>query len=142
MVAENISKYITSTNYPNVHNDNENCWWLIYSQTYVKIEIINLDIEECCDNVKIYDGDDVGEKLMEDLKSGHIGKKYTSTGRYFSIIFMSDSSVSHNGFSIRYWQTDKPGGGKTDTTDAGGIIGGVIGVTIFAVVIYCIDSAW
>ena len=138
MVAGNFSKYINSPNYPSNYPHNSGCWWLIYSPTYVEIEIVDLNIEECCDHVKIYDGYDWDENVIEDLEYSHVSKRYSSTGQYFSVTFTSDGSQSRSGFSIRYWQTDEPGdgvGGDGGGVSIGGIVGAIVGVSVFVVVI-------
>ncbi|XP_054885765.1 deleted in malignant brain tumors 1 protein-like isoform X2 [Poeciliopsis prolifica] len=93
-----------SPNYPSNYPNNAKCTWYIrpsLSGHSIRLELVNLRAECSFDWFDIYDGYDTNSRRVRQLCSAN-SFVYHSTGRYLTIHFSSDSSVTGQGFLASY----------------------------------------
>ena len=94
-----------SPNYPNDYFNSADVSWQIRNQygNYVEMEVMIMNLESCCDYVRIYDGSSVGSPLLVSLSgSNNNGNTYYSSGSFMYVRFTSEGSVTRRGFQLRY----------------------------------------
>ncbi|XP_077993791.1 cubilin-like [Glandiceps talaboti] len=104
-----VDGFIQSTNYPDNHNPNMNCTWVIESPNLsdkVTLTFTHLEIEpygECqADYILILDGNDADAPEIARLCGTTIPAAITSTGNALFVNFIADFSVQGTGFFARY----------------------------------------
>lgn len=65
-----------------------------------------IDIESCCDRVKVYDGLNNAAPLLGTFTGGTLPNAIFSTNNYMYVTFETDGSVTHTGFRINYTAGD------------------------------------
>ena len=113
--ATPTEKYIQSPNYPDEYESNANCRWLITSDAYVAIQVMDIDVEYCCDDAILFDGINDSSREIEDLSISDMNETFTSSGPAMYIRFTSDSSLTKRGFRLRYYLTES--GATVDEDD-------------------------
>jgi len=97
---------IYSPNYPDNYFDNANVAWQIhnYYGSRIVLEVVEMDLERCCDMVQIFDGSSRSSPLIATVTgtNENIGHKYFSTSNYMYVLFTSDGSVTGRGFQLKY----------------------------------------
>ncbi|XP_046558194.1 deleted in malignant brain tumors 1 protein-like isoform X2 [Haliotis rubra] len=89
--SNSLSGYITSPNYPGDYFNNAHCEYIIDPGTYVYLHVVDKNLEPCCDHLVIYDQHDNNVTDTDYLY-----------GRYFRVVFTSDSSEVYRGFKLYY----------------------------------------
>lgn len=65
----------------------------------LSVTLRNIDIESCCDRLRIYDGPNTGSPLIVNLTGTNAGPvTYNSTGTSMTFNFFSDGSIVYAGF--------------------------------------------
>ncbi|CAK8695000.1 scavenger receptor cysteine-rich domain-containing protein DMBT1-like [Clavelina lepadiformis] len=93
-----------SAGYPNSYYNSMNCTWLIYSpypEFVIKLTVIDIQLESCCDHLYIYDGNDADDLLLAELGSEDYGTFYSSDV-YLFLNFLTDDSTTGKGFLLNY----------------------------------------
>ena len=101
---DHSTQYIRSFNWPNDYPSDSNCRWIIrsYDAPYIRVEVMNLDLESCCDFLRLYDGDTTHYYSAPDKEFYSTDSYYFSEGSVVTIEFSSDSGVQHSGFQLKY----------------------------------------
>ena len=92
--------------YPSNYEDNIICNWEVTSpiQTTIKLAFDDFETEECCDELKIYDGPSMKGNMME-FRGTTVPAFYQSTGNSLYLQFKSDHSSTRKGFNLSYsWE--------------------------------------
>ncbi|XP_065344562.1 cubilin [Cloeon dipterum] len=102
---------LQSPNYPNSYPHNTECKWEIEVEagTSVELTINDLQMEQGADctfdNLKVYGGPDENSPLLLHTCSKHARVlRVTTSGRYMTVTFKSDSSSNGKGFNAYYRQ--------------------------------------
>ncbi|XP_015240682.1 PREDICTED: deleted in malignant brain tumors 1 protein-like [Cyprinodon variegatus] len=91
-----------SPNYPNNYQNYLDCTWYIRpGRQFIRLQISDLDTECCCDWVYVYDGSSTSSRNVLQLCSTNY-VVYHSTGRYLTVRFRTDGSVTNRGFQASY----------------------------------------
>ncbi|XP_067673641.1 deleted in malignant brain tumors 1 protein-like isoform X2 [Haliotis asinina] len=86
-----LSGYITSPNYPGDYFNNAHCEYIIEPGTSVYLQVVDKDLEGCCDHLVIYD-----------QHGNNVTDNNYRYGSYFRVVFTSDGSVARRGFKLYY----------------------------------------
>lgn len=92
-----------SPHYPHTYPSNAHCTWHLTSffwQT-VSLTFTFVDLEFCCDYVRVYDGPTDQAPLLGQVP-GNQGNSFNSSSRYMTVIFSSDNSWSQQGFRAEW----------------------------------------
>jgi len=73
----------------------------------ITLRFENFSTENCCDKVRLYDGNEISAPLLAELSGPVTPSSYASSQRYLYVRFTSDNSVQHKGFSASYSSTAK-----------------------------------
>nr|XP_055027440.1 uncharacterized protein LOC129417036 isoform X2 [Misgurnus anguillicaudatus] len=104
--AEPCGDYMTdlmgefsSPQYPNNYPNNARCTWTIHStgQTTVLLTFTFVDLEKCCDYIKVFDGPTSLYPLLGELRENR-RQSFNSTQNDVTVVFYSDGSVTKKGF--------------------------------------------
>ncbi|KAM3605922.1 uncharacterized protein V6R79_007305 [Siganus canaliculatus] len=94
-----------SPGYPSNYPANVDCIWYIRAGRYVKLELLDVNIESvqnCVfDAIYVYDGSSSSSRLMAKICGTNNDVIY-STGYYLTVRFKSDNIVHLSGFHARY----------------------------------------
>ncbi|XP_073784567.1 scavenger receptor cysteine-rich domain-containing protein DMBT1 isoform X1 [Danio rerio] len=92
-----------SPRYPNNYLDNSYCTWTIHStgNTTVSLTFNDVDLETCCDYIRVYDGPSTLHPLLEEIRD-YRNQSFKSTGNTLTVLFYSDSSVTRRGFHANW----------------------------------------
>lgn len=106
LVAVPMSSTMYSDNWPGIYQSYTSCSCLFNSNKSnykIQLDIGDLDIESCCDELLVYDGSDSTAEVLG-VFSGHSTGIQTliSTTNALYIEFRTDQIVQHTGFSIVY----------------------------------------
>ncbi|XP_048238678.1 cubilin-like isoform X2 [Haliotis rufescens] len=110
LTAYNHMSYLSSPGYPENYKNHLDCRWVIRAMsgfTTVKIEVTDAHLEYDCsfDNISIYDGQDMSAKLMG-VFCARNRPTLQSSGMFIFIRFQTDSSRTHEGFQVKYYETE------------------------------------
>ena len=103
------SSYLSSPGYPYSYDNSQTCDWRItsdYSNNVVQLEILDIDLEACCDYVDVYDGSSSDYPRLVRLTNQN--ETVYSTGKYMYLQWRTDSSITRKGFRFRYSATTSP----------------------------------
>ena len=92
--------------YPSNYEDDIICNWEVTSpiQNTIRLTFDDFETEECCDNLKIYDGPSMSGNMME-FKGTTLPASYQSTGNSLYLQFISDNAITMKGFKLSYsWE--------------------------------------
>ena len=105
--------YMYSPGYPYSYTNNLYCRWTLstYSNFVIQLNVLELNLEQCCDYVNVYDGSSLHYPLLTRLSESTT--RLHSTGRYMYITFTTDHSVTDQGFRFRVKATTP----QTTTTE-------------------------
>lgn len=89
-----------SSNYSN----NQDCSWLITPEnsSTITLEFTSFHLENCCDVVKVYDGNSSAAPLIASYQGSTIPTDITSSGPSLYITFTSDNTATFPGFEASY----------------------------------------
>ncbi|XP_037397845.1 deleted in malignant brain tumors 1 protein-like [Pygocentrus nattereri] len=99
----NSSGEFFSPQYPNNYPNNANCTWrlLASERRTVNVTFTFVELEACCDSIRVYDGRTDASPLL-----GHLPQDerhhYSSTRNSLTVVFSSDSCVNHQGFRAQW----------------------------------------
>ncbi|CAK8682025.1 unnamed protein product [Clavelina lepadiformis] len=105
LYADLEEKVFFSPGFPRSHPNNINITWSIraFNKLYaVEINVAHLELEYCCDKLYIYDGPSPSYSLLGSLTGIVSNRSFQSSGNYMFIHFVTDSSVTYQGFEIKY----------------------------------------
>ena len=122
--ATSSAMHLQSPYYPSEYDLNSVCEWLITSDGQVSIQVKDIDLEECCDSVQLFDGFSDQDQEIVNLKSIHMNETFNSSGSVMYIRFTSDKSVVKRGFQLEYSGINT----RNDSSMTYIIVGVVIGV--------------
>ncbi|XP_025101604.1 deleted in malignant brain tumors 1 protein-like [Pomacea canaliculata] len=96
--------FLTSPNYPSQYGNNINCRRVIAAPAgyVIKVTILNLSLELNYDYVDLLDGISDSCSRLGRFYSMPSVRVYFSSGRYMSIRFFTDGSVTNSGFRLKY----------------------------------------
>ena len=97
------------------------CYWQITSDSLVKIEVLDIDLQDYADALKFYDGDSQYFGMLGTLSSSSTFNTVSSTGAHMFITFTTDDNIEARGFQLRYKSTE-----PTNTLVVVGSCGGVL----------------
>uniref|UniRef100_A0A8C1G1Y1 CUB and zona pellucida-like domain-containing protein 1 n=1 Tax=Cyprinus carpio TaxID=7962 RepID=A0A8C1G1Y1_CYPCA len=85
--------------YPNNYPNNAQCTWTIHStgNTTVSLIFTDVDLETCCDYIKVYDGPSTLHPLLGEIRE-YRNQSFKSSNNDLTVFFYSDSSVTRRGF--------------------------------------------
>ena len=132
--------YVYSPGYPYSYANNLNCHWRFYSSySYyvIQLNVLEIDLEWCCDHVDVYDGSSSSYPKLARL-SQHSSRLH-STGRYMYLTFTTDHSVTDRGFRFSVRATTPPSGESTarptsrteETSNSGNTCSGIEQLNIY-----------
>ncbi|XP_058605514.1 deleted in malignant brain tumors 1 protein-like isoform X2 [Onychostoma macrolepis] len=103
-----------SPRYPNNYPNNAQCIWTIHStgNTTVSLTFVDVDLETCCDYIKVYDGPSTFHPLLGEIRD-YRNQSFNSNYSDLTVFFYSDSSVTNRGFHAN-WVFESCGGYMTD----------------------------
>ncbi|XP_070174131.1 cubilin-like [Littorina saxatilis] len=119
---------IVTPTYPSPYASNSNCTWFITVDTAniiaLKFSIFNLEANARCsyDYLAVYDGESLDSPLIGRYCGDTAPPVIKSTSNKMVINFVTDSSISHDGFAGGYWSTYGPQNG------CGGVVNRTSGV--------------
>ncbi|XP_025100702.1 deleted in malignant brain tumors 1 protein-like [Pomacea canaliculata] len=96
--------FLTSPNYPSQYGNNLNCRWIVEAPPghVVKVTLLNLNLELCCDYVDLLNGISDSSPSLGRFSAMPTVDRYFSSERHMSIRFHTDGSVTNTGFRLRY----------------------------------------
>ena len=114
------STYLSSPGYPYSYDNSLSCEWRItsaYSNNVVQLEVLDIDLEVCCDYVDVYDG--LSSSYSRLVRLTNQKETVYSSGQYMYLQFKTDSSVTRKGFRFSYLATTPPTASEYTTGMAG-----------------------
>ncbi|XP_053538521.1 cubilin isoform X2 [Ictalurus punctatus] len=107
-----------SPSYPNNYPNYANCTWSLLAGE-LQVVLLNftfIDLESCCDFIRVYDGPTAQHSLLGSV-TGNQSATFNSTSRYMTVVFSSDFSRTRQGFRAEWTFIDGPpcGGDLTQT---------------------------
>ncbi|XP_016308934.1 deleted in malignant brain tumors 1 protein [Sinocyclocheilus anshuiensis] len=89
--------------YPNNYPNNAQCTWTIHSTGNATVSLIftDVDLETCCDYIKVYDGPSTLHPLLGEIQE-YRNQSFKSSSNDLTVLFYSDSSVTHRGFHANW----------------------------------------
>ncbi|XP_036449013.1 deleted in malignant brain tumors 1 protein-like isoform X4 [Colossoma macropomum] len=98
-----------SPQYPNNYPNNANCTWrLLASETQVvNLTFTFVDLEACCDSIRVYDGPSAAYPLLGRVPQDQ-RYHFNSSRNYLTVVFSSDSSVTRPGFRALWEFAEMP----------------------------------
>ncbi|KAL8577816.1 hypothetical protein ACOMHN_054566 [Nucella lapillus] len=112
--ARSSMELLTTPNYPNDYDNNENCQWILTATIpthVVQIEsvatdLINWDEGECEDYLAVYDGLDNTKPLLKKW-CGRDQVVITSSDQSVLVVFHTDQHLTSQGFALKYYTVQK-----------------------------------
>ncbi|XP_067673876.1 cubilin-like isoform X2 [Haliotis asinina] len=110
LTAYNRVSFLSSPGYPDNYKNHLDCRWVVRAQSgfnTVKIEVTDAHLEYDCsfDNITIYDGSGMSARQLGVFCASN-RPTLQSSGMFMFIRFQTDSSRTHKGFQIKYYETD------------------------------------
>ncbi|XP_042598107.1 deleted in malignant brain tumors 1 protein isoform X5 [Cyprinus carpio] len=101
--------------YPNNYPNNAQCTWTIHSTGNSTVSLIftDVDLETCCDYIKVYDGPSTLHPLLGEIRE-YRNQSFKSSNNDLTVFFYSDSSVTRRGFYATWLFVESCGGYMTD----------------------------
>ncbi|XP_037398032.1 CUB and zona pellucida-like domain-containing protein 1 isoform X3 [Pygocentrus nattereri] len=98
-----------SPQFPNNYPNNARCTWrLLASETQVVyLTFTFVQLETCCDSIRVYDGPTDSYPLLGRLPQNQT-HHFNSSMRYLTVVFTSDHSVTYQGFRAEWGFTERP----------------------------------
>ncbi|XP_052001805.1 deleted in malignant brain tumors 1 protein [Xyrauchen texanus] len=92
-----------SPQYPHNYPNYAQCSWTIHSTgtLTVLLTFTYIDLETCCDYIRVYDGPSTLEPLLGELRENRT-YSFHSTRNDLTVIFYSDSSITQSGFRAEW----------------------------------------
>ncbi|XP_073683512.1 scavenger receptor cysteine-rich domain-containing protein DMBT1-like isoform X2 [Garra rufa] len=92
-----------SPRYPNNYPNNARCTWTIHStgNTTVSMIFTDVDLETCCDYIRIYDGPSIHYPLLGEIRD-YRNQSFKSSNNDLTVFFFSDHSVTRKGFHAEW----------------------------------------
>ncbi|XP_053538926.1 CUB and zona pellucida-like domain-containing protein 1 [Ictalurus punctatus] len=92
-----------SPNYPNYYPNYAHCTWSLLAG---ELQVVSLnfpfvDLESCCDFIRVYDGPTAQHSLLGSV-TGNQRATFNSSSRYMTVVFSSDISVTRQGFRAEW----------------------------------------
>ncbi|KAI4899114.1 hypothetical protein NFI96_028562 [Prochilodus magdalenae] len=108
-----------SPQYPNNYPNYANCTWrLLPSEGQdVYLTFTFTELEECCDSIRVYGGPTDAYPLLGELPQDQ-KHEFNSKGSNLTIVFTSDSCVTHQGFRAQWEFSDPPYSTEPTTTSS------------------------
>ncbi|CAK8682023.1 unnamed protein product [Clavelina lepadiformis] len=100
-----VESFLYSPDFPSSYPHNINIAWSIrsFNRLYaVKVTVIQLNLESCCDKLYVYDGPIPSYPLLDALTGNITNKTFQSSQNYLYVNFVSDNSTALQGFEIKY----------------------------------------
>ncbi|KAL7861402.1 hypothetical protein SRHO_G00128430, partial [Serrasalmus rhombeus] len=98
-----------SPQFPNNYPNNAYCaWTLLASETQVvNLTFTFVDLEECCDSIRVYDGPSATYPLLAHLPQDQ-RFHFSSPRNYLTVVFSSDHRGSRRGFRAQWVFSERP----------------------------------
>ncbi|KAM9466666.1 CUB and zona pellucida-like domain-containing protein 1 [Clarias gariepinus] len=92
-----------SPNYPNHYPNNARCTWTLSAGELqvVSINFMFVDLESCCDFVRLYDGPNAQYPLLGSVNANQ-SASFNSSRAYLTVVFTTDGSVTRPGFQAEW----------------------------------------
>uniref|UniRef100_A0A8C1V060 Uncharacterized protein n=1 Tax=Cyprinus carpio TaxID=7962 RepID=A0A8C1V060_CYPCA len=106
---------LLSPRYPNNYPNNAQCTWTIHStgNTTVSLIFTDVDLETCCDYIKVYDGPSTLHPFLGEIRE-YRNQSFKSSNNDLTVFFYSDHSVTRRGFYATWLFVESCGGYMTD----------------------------
>ncbi|XP_026142591.1 deleted in malignant brain tumors 1 protein-like [Carassius auratus] len=106
---------LLSPRYPNNYPNNAQCTWTIHStgNTTVSLIFTDVDLETCCDYIKVYDGPSTLHPFLGEIQE-YRNQSFKSSSNDLTVLFYSDHSVTRRGFHANWVFIESCGGYMTD----------------------------
>ncbi|XP_052436107.1 CUB and zona pellucida-like domain-containing protein 1 [Carassius gibelio] len=100
---------LLSPRYPNNYPNNAQCTWTIHStgNTTVSLIFTDVDLETCCDYIKVYDGPSTHHPLLGEIRE-YRNQSFRSSSNDLTVLFYSDHSVTRRGFHANWVFVESP----------------------------------
>ncbi|XP_036448696.1 cubilin-like isoform X2 [Colossoma macropomum] len=97
-----------SPQYPNNYPNKADCTWRVLApkRQVIKLAFTLVDVEECCDSIRVYDGPSASSPLLGRLPQDQ-RKRFSSTRNSLTVVFSSDNCINHQGFRAE-WEFPEP----------------------------------
>uniref|UniRef100_A0A8C1V1L3 CUB and zona pellucida-like domain-containing protein 1 n=1 Tax=Cyprinus carpio TaxID=7962 RepID=A0A8C1V1L3_CYPCA len=94
---------LLSPRYPNNYPNNAQCTWTIHStgNTTVSLIFTDVDLETCCDYIKVYDGPSSHHTLLGEIRE-YRNQSFKSSNNDLTVFFFSDGSSTKKGFHANW----------------------------------------
>ncbi|MCI4382268.1 hypothetical protein PGIGA_G00012940 [Pangasianodon gigas] len=99
-----------SPNYPYNYPNNARCTWTLLGgeMQVVSLTFTSVDLESCCDHIRVYDGPNTQHTLLGSVTGNQT--QFNSSNSYMTVFFSTDHSVTRQGFRAEW--TFKSCGGR------------------------------
>ncbi|XP_047677622.1 CUB and zona pellucida-like domain-containing protein 1 isoform X4 [Tachysurus fulvidraco] len=89
--------------YPGNYPNNARCTWTLQAGELqmVLLNFTFVDLESCCDFIRVYDGPTAYHSLLGSITGNQIGF-FNSSSRYMTVVFSTDGSVTRRGFRAEW----------------------------------------
>ncbi|KAL1257766.1 hypothetical protein QQF64_011010 [Cirrhinus molitorella] len=113
----NFTGEFFSPKYPNNYPNGARCTWTIHSteNMTVSLTFTNVDLESCCDFIRVYDGPSTHYPLQGEIRE-YRNQAFKSTNNDLTVFFYSDQSVRRTGFHANWVFVESCGGNMTNIT--------------------------
>ena len=100
-----------SPGFPSGYPNNLDCGWAIYSpynSSRVELSVVDVSLDDCCDYVRVFDGDSVNSPMIAEFSGACNVKNIVlySTRNMLFVNFKTDRENSAKGFHLRYRSTE------------------------------------
>ncbi|CAJ0961875.1 unnamed protein product, partial [Mesorhabditis belari] len=105
VTLDGVSGYLTSPEFPNNYPDNFNIIYYILAPDgyFVHITFYTFHTEQCCDILRVYEGEEIDSKnLLRELSGNQTGIVVESQGNLMTLQFVTDLANSDIGFYATY----------------------------------------
>ncbi|KAK2878868.1 hypothetical protein Q8A67_019659 [Cirrhinus molitorella] len=99
----NVTGELFSPQYPNNYPNGARCTWTIHStgNMTVSLTFSNVDLESCCDVIRVYDGPSTHYPLLGEIRD-YRNQAFKSINNDLTVFFYSDQSVTRTGFHANW----------------------------------------
>ncbi|KAK3562973.1 hypothetical protein QTP86_012593 [Hemibagrus guttatus] len=92
-----------SPHYPSNYQNNARCTWTLLAGELqvVSLNFTFVDMESCCDFIRVYNGPTAQHSLLGSVTGNQIAS-FNSSSRYMTVVFSTDGSVTGRGFRAQW----------------------------------------
>ncbi|XP_058255593.1 deleted in malignant brain tumors 1 protein-like [Hemibagrus wyckioides] len=92
-----------SPQYPSNYPNYAHCTWTLLAgeRQVVLLDFMFVDMESCCDFIRVYNGPTAQHSLLGSVTGNQIAS-FNSSSRYMTVVFSTDGSVTGRGFRAQW----------------------------------------